>query len=266
MAAQAGRAARNSPISMPEALAEALATPGLVWVCLASLLSGLVYGFAGFGSALVFMPLAVIFLPPPLAIAAFSLSALASLMTVIPKAWKVANRPQTLLMVAMSLVTMPLGIALLRWAPEVTIRTVVCVLTLLTLAVLLAGWKVPLKGGTPLRIGVGALSGITGGSTGLNGPPVILFNLGSEQSVEVTRGNLACFLTFNSLLMMPMLWLQGLIDARAVWIGVILLVPYAIGTWGGARLFQPQAAGLYKTAAYVLIGAAGVMGLPIWEG
>lgn len=251
---------------MPEALIEALATPGLVWVCVASLLAGMVYGFAGFGSALIFMPLAVIFLPPPLAIAAFSLSALASLFTVIPKAWKVADRRQTLLMVAMSLVTMPLGIALLRLAPEVTIRTCVCILTLVTLAALLAGWKVPLRGGTALRAGVGALSGITGGSTGLNGPPVILFNLGSDQAVEVTRGNLACFLTFNSLLMMPMLWLQGLIDGPAIWLGAVLLVPYAIGTWSGARLFRPEAAGLYKMAAYMLIGAAGVMGLPIWEG
>ena len=251
---------------MPEALTEALAMPGLGWVCAASLLAGMVYGFAGFGSALIFMPLAVIFLPPALAIAAFSLSALASLVTVIPKAWRVANRSQTLLMVGMSLLTMPLGIALLRLLPEVTIRTWVCVLTLVTLAALLAGWKVPLRGGAPLRAGVGALSGITGGSTGLNGPPVILFNLASTQSVEVTRGNLACFLTFNSLLMIPMMWLQGLIDGPAIWLGVILLGPYALGTWSGARMFRPQAAGLYKTAAYMLIGVAGVMGLPIWEG
>ncbi|WP_224813958.1 sulfite exporter TauE/SafE family protein [Hasllibacter sp. MH4015] len=249
---------------MPEALDLALATPGLIWVCAASFLAGLVYGFAGFGSALIFMPLAAIFLPPPLAIAAFSLSALASLVTVIPRAWAAADKSQTLLMVGMSLLTMPLGIALLRFTPEVTIRTAVCVLTLVTLAALLAGWKVPLRGGTPLRAAVGALAGITGGSTGLNGPPVILFNLGSDQPVAVTRGNLACFLTFNSLLMMPMMWLQGLIDGPAVWLGILLLLPYAAGTFSGAQLFAPERAGIYKGAAYMLIGAAGVMGLPLW--
>ncbi|MEJ6392346.1 sulfite exporter TauE/SafE family protein [Gymnodinialimonas sp. 2305UL16-5] len=249
---------------MLETLAEALAVPGLVWVALASLTSGLVYGFAGFGSALIFMPIAVIFLPPPLAIAAFSLSALASMFTVIPKAWAVADKRQTLVMLGMSLVTMPLGIALLRVTEEVTIRTAVCVVTLLTLAALLAGWKVPLRGGLGLRAGVGALAGITGGSTGLNGPPVILFNLGSDQPVAVTRGNLACFLTLNSLLMMPMMWLQGLIDGQAFWLGVSLLLPYALGTWTGARVFRPEAAGVYKTLAYILIGMAGVMGLPIW--
>jgi len=250
---------------MPDGLSDVLAMPGVGWVCLASLLAGLVYGFAGFGAALIFMPLAVIFLPAPLAIAAFSLSALASLFTVIPKAWAAADRRQTLLMVAVSLMTMPLGIALLRLAPEVTIRTAVCVLTLITLAALLAGWKVPLRGGTPLRLSVGALAGITGGSTGLNGPPVILFNLGSDQPVAVTRGNLACFLTFNGLLLMPMLWLQGMVDARVLWLGGLMLIPYAIGTKTGALIFRPSHTGFYKTIAYGLIGAAGVMGLPLWE-
>lgn len=249
---------------MLDALDLALATPGLIWVMAISVLAALVYGFAGFGSALIFMPLATIFLPPPLAIAAFSLSALASLFTVFPSAWKDADRKQTLMMVGMSLIFMPVGIYLLRIAPEVTIRTAVCVVTLITLAALLAGWKVPLRGGRKLQLGVGALAGITGGSTGLNGPPIILFNLGTDQPVAVTRGNLACFLTLNSLFMMPMMWVQGLVDARAFWLGVILLGPYALGGLIGVRLFRPEAASLYKAAAYILIGAAGLMGLPVW--
>lgn len=249
---------------MLEAFQSALGTPGLIWVLGAAVIAALVYGFAGFGSALIFMPLATIFLPPALAIAAFSLSALGSLFTVFPGAWKAADKRSTLMIVGMSILFMPLGIYALRVAPEVAIRTTVCLLTLLTLALLLSGWKVPLRGGRGLQLGVGALAGITGGSTGLNGPPVVLFNLGTDQPVAVTRGNLACFLTLNSLFMMPMLWIQGLVDARAFFLGLILLGPYALGGLVGVRLFRPEAAGVYKTVAYVLIGVAGVMGLPIW--
>ncbi|OAN69463.1 hypothetical protein A8B78_21565 [Jannaschia sp. EhC01] len=249
---------------MFDGLALALATPGLEWVIAAAVLAALVYGFAGFGSALIFMPLATIFLPPPLAIAAFSLSAMGSLVSVFPGAWKAADKRATLMMVAISIVFMPVGIFLLRIAPEVAIRTAVCVLTLVTLAALVAGWKVPLTGGRGLQLGVGALSGITGGSTGLNGPPVILFNLGTDQPVTVTRGNLACFLTLNSLFMMPMMWAQGLVDARAFFLGLILLAPYAIGGFVGVQLFRPGGAGLYRSVAYVLIGVAGIAGLPIW--
>lgn len=249
---------------MFEALSLALATPGLGWVIAAAVLAALVYGFAGFGSALIFMPLSTIFMPPPLAIAAFSLSALGSLFTVFPGAWKAADKRATLMIVAMSIVFMPVGIFLLRVAPEVAIRTAVCVLTLVTLVALVAGWKVPLRGGRGLQLGVGALAGITGGATGLNGPPVVLFNLGTDQPVAVTRGNLACFLTLNSLFMMPMMWIQGMVDARAFFLGLILLGPYAIGGLIGVQLFRPGGAGLYRVVAYILIGVAGVAGLPIW--
>ncbi|MBV0912894.1 sulfite exporter TauE/SafE family protein [Anianabacter salinae] len=252
---------------MPEGLALALSEPGLIWVCAASLVAGLVYGFAGFGSALVFMPLATIFIAPALAVAAFALSALASLVTVVPGAWRAADRRGTLLMIAACLVATPLGVAALRLAPEDAIRTAVCLLTLATLAALVSGWRLPLRGGLPLRLGVGALAGITGGATGLNGPPVILFNLASPgQPVATTRGNLAVFLTLTSLSFVPQLWLQGLAPPRALWLGAILLGPYALGTWTGARLFNPARTGLYRWGAYGLIGAAGLAGLPVFHG
>ena len=251
---------------MPDGLALALSTPGLAWVACLSLVAGMVYGFAGFGSALIFMPLATIILPPPLAMVALSISALGSLVAVFPGAWTVADKGQTLLMLAVSLMSMPLGIALLRLAPEVAIRAAVCGLTLVTLAALVVGWKVPLRGGQGLRIGVGALAGISGGSTGLNGPPVILFNLGTDQPVAVTRGNLASFLTLNALFLTPMMWLQGLVDGPALWLGLVLLGPYALGGFIGVRLFRPEAAFLYRSIAYILIGVAGVTGLPIWGG
>lgn len=249
---------------MPEVLWTALAEPGLIWVAMASLAAGLAYGFTGFGAALIFMPIAVIFLPPATAVSALSISALASLVTVVPGAWRVANKPTVGLMIGACLLFTPLGVLLLRVAPEEVLRTAVCVITLVTLAALLAGWKVPLRGGWRLRAGVGALAGVTGGATGLNGPPVILFNLGTDQPVAVTRGNLAVFLTLTSLSFMPQLWLQGLLVPRGFWIGVLLLVPYAIGTALGTALFNPDWARFYKAAAYVLIGAAGVAGLPVW--
>jgi hypothetical protein len=251
---------------MPEALATVLADPALAWVCAASLLAGLVYGFAGFGSALIFMPLATLVVPPAMAVAAFSLSALASLFTVVPGAWRVADRRAVGAMIAACLVFTPAGVAALRLAPAEAIRTAIALVTLGTLAALLAGWRMPVGSGAGPRLAVGALAGLTGGSTGLNGPPVILFNLGvAGQPVAVTRGNLAVFLTLTSLSFLPQLWLQGLLPATAFWLGVVLLLPYAAGTWVGARLFDPGRAVLYHRLAYGLIGAAGIAALPVWN-
>lgn len=44
---------------MPEALTAVLGQPALPWLCAAALAAGMVYGFAGFGAALVFMPISV---------------------------------------------------------------------------------------------------------------------------------------------------------------------------------------------------------------
>ncbi len=249
---------------MPEAFWTALAEPGLVWVCGASFLAGLVYGFAGFGSALIFIPLATVFVPPAIAVAAFSMSAMASFVTVVPGAWRSADKPTVAVLIAACILFTPFGVLALRYAPEDTLRTLVAVLTLLTLAALLAGWRVPVTGGWRMRATVGALAGLTGGSTGLNGPPVILFNLGRDQPVAVTRGNLAVFLTLTSLSFLPQLWVQGLLPPAAIWLGVILLFPYAAGTAIGAWVFDPDWARIYKGLAYVLIGVAGVAALPIW--
>jgi uncharacterized membrane protein YfcA len=251
---------------MIETLASVLAEPGLPFAASVSLLAGLVYGFAGFGSALIFIPLATLVLPPAVAIAAFSISALASVATVVPGAWPQADRRVVAVMLAASVLSTPLGVLVLRLAPEEVLRTIVAVLTLATLVALMAGWRVPVGAGLRTRAAVGALSGVTGGATGLNGPPVILFNLGTEgQPVAVTRANLAVFLTFSSVLILPQLWLQGVLPPRGLGIGAVLFVPYAIGTWAGTRVFNPSRAGLYRRIAYALIGTAGLAALPVWR-
>ncbi|HCQ64737.1 MAG TPA: hypothetical protein DIU07_05985, partial [Rhodobacteraceae bacterium] len=56
-------------MSMPEIVQGVLATPGLFWIALTFLAAGLVRGFTGFGTALIVMPVAAVFLPVPLAIA-----------------------------------------------------------------------------------------------------------------------------------------------------------------------------------------------------
>jgi uncharacterized protein len=249
---------------MPEGLALALAAPGLVWLIVTSFVAGLVYGFAGFGSALIFMPVGAALLSAPVAIAAFSLSSLASLFTVMPGAWRAADRRVVTIMIAIAVVCTPPGVWLLGALPAEVIRTAVSAVVLLTLAALVGGWRIRAGGGWGARGAVAALAGLLGGSTGLSGPPVILFNLGTDQPVAVTRANLTVFLTVSSLSFIPQLWAQGLLAPQALWLGAILFAPYALGTRAGRALFDPARAALYRGVAYVVIGLAGVAGLPLF--
>jgi hypothetical protein len=90
---------------------------------------------------------------------------------------------------------------------------------------------------------------------------VILFNLGTQgQPVAVTRGNLAVFLTTTSLSFLPQLWLQGLLPASRGWLGLVLLVPYGIGTGLGTLLFRPDWAWFYRRFAYAADRCGGAGG------
>ena len=226
---------------MPETLAAALAVPGLVWVFAAVLAAGLVYGFAGFGAALIFIPVGVRILPPEDAIAAFAIAAWASAATMLPRLWPQADKRATAWMIAAAAATLPVGVLVLTRAPTVPLRWAICALVAATLLAVMTGWRARIGGGPGPRVAVGAGAGLIGGATGLLGPVVILLNLASGDDAARMRANLSSFLTVTSLAFPLVIWAQGALTAQAVWIGLLLLPVYGLGTAAGQALFRPGA-------------------------
>ncbi|MCF6232278.1 MAG: sulfite exporter TauE/SafE family protein [Rhodobacteraceae bacterium] len=245
-------------------VSETLAMPGLVQVLAITVAAGVVYGFAGFGAALVFMPVAIVFVPIEMAVAAFAISALASLVTVVPRAWKQADRRATGLMVLCAGLTLPVGIYILRTNDVVTMRWVVLAVTAITLVVLVSGWRYSAAPTKTTRAGVALATGLVGGATGLVGPIMVLFQLGGQDTIARSRANTMVFLTITSLLTAPMMVLQGMLTKEAVALGLILIVPYGLAARLGQALFDPARQRLYRGVAYFIIGAAIIMGLPVW--
>ncbi|MBE3637151.1 sulfite exporter TauE/SafE family protein [Mangrovicoccus algicola] len=248
---------------MTELIHATLALPGLLPVLLVTFAAGLVYGFAGFGAALIYMPLATVWVDPSVAVAGLSLSALASLVTVVPRAIRQVEPGPTLLMVAAAFLTAPLGIWVLRSTDPLALRWITSACVALTLAGLMTGWRYRAVPGRLARAAVGAATGIVGGATGLSGPVVILFHLGGQGSAAANRANTLVFLTFLSLLLLPQLAFQGLLSAQAIGLGLLQLLPYAAGCRLGQALFDPARERLYRRSAYLLIAVAVLLGLPL---
>lgn len=248
---------------MPEILAAGLETPGLGWLMVFSALAGLVYGFAGFGAALIFMPLATVFVAPALAVGAFSLSALSSVVTVVPGALRQADLRAAGTMLAAAVLAVFPGVWVLHATSAVALQWAVSGVVLLTLVALIMGLRYRGQPGVPAWISVGAGVGFLGGATGLNGPVLVLFQLGGNDAAARSRANTIVVLTFSSLAFLPVMALQGAVPPGAVGLGLLLLGPYAVGTTLGRLLFTPARSGLYRLTAYVIIGAAGILGLPI---
>jgi len=65
--------------------------------------------------------------------------------------------------------------------------------------------------------------------------------------------------------MLPMMAWMGMLSPASILLGGVLLVPYGVASWIGQMLFDPDRQGLYRAIAYAIIGAAILLGLPIYS-
>lgn len=250
---------------MPEALAGVLATPGLVWLVLTISVAGIVRGFTGFGTALIFVPVAGMFLPPQVVVAVITLTGIASTAALLPRAWRQADRAEVALLALAALVTVPLGLWLMGVLDPVTIRWIVAAVAALTLGALVAGWRYSGRVGHPMLLGIGAVAGVIGGMTGLTGPVVILFYLAGQAVAQVVRANTILFLAALDLVIVVNLLLRGAVEGAVFVLALTLAVPYFITSLIGQRLFDPRHERLYRWGAYGVIALAVLSGLPVWR-
>lgn len=249
---------------MPDILASLLGTEGLAYLVLAAFLSGLVRGFSGFGTALIFLPVAAQVLSPFGAILALIFMDLLAPLPNLKRAWAAVDRPDLARLSVSCFCLLPAGIWVLTRVPPEFFRLIVCGLALAMLAVLVAGlrWRRPV----PPRavLGIGAVSGFLGGVAGLPGPPVILFYMARPLQPSRIRATILLYLFVFDLALTG--WMAGfghLVPEYAV-LGLLLGAPGMLGNWIGGLLFDPAREGLYRGAAYGLIALAALSSLPLW--
>ncbi|GAW36161.1 sulfite exporter TauE/SafE [Roseovarius sp. A-2] len=249
---------------MPEALATALATPGLPWLMLAIGLAGIVRGFTGFGTALIFVPVAGIFLAPQVVVGVITLTGIASTSALLPRAWGQADRREVAVLALAALITVPFGLWLMGMLAPVTIRWIVATVAAVTLGALVAGWRFSGIVSRPMLIAIGAVAGVIGGLTGLTGPVVILFYLAGQLVAQTVRANTILFLAALDTVIVANLLLQGRVEWHILLLALVLAVPYFITSLIGQALFDPRHERLYRWVAYAVIGLAVLSGLPLW--
>lgn len=249
---------------MPEALSAALATPGLYWLMLTIGAAGLVRGFSGFGTALIFVPVANIFLDPKEVIVVIALTGIASNAVILPRAWKQGSRAEVGYLVLAALLTVPLGLTALDFLDQITIRWIIAGVAGGMLAALIAGWRYSGAVNMPTVLAIGAAAGIVGGMTGLTGPVVILFYLSGQAVAQSVRANTILFLAALDVVLIANLVWQGAVRLDLLMLAVVLAIPYATTTLIGQRMFRPDYEKLYRSVAYAVIALAVLSGLPIW--
>ena len=110
-------------------------------ICAIAFLSGTARGFSGFGSALIFMPLASSIAAPRLVAALLLIIDFVAAAPLLPNAWRHADRRATAVIVLGALVGVPLGTYFLSRLDPVTTRWIISVFVLALLVLLLSGWR-----------------------------------------------------------------------------------------------------------------------------
>lgn len=249
---------------MPDLLASLLATEGLAWIAGAAFLAGLVRGFAGFGTAMVFLPVAAQFLSPFGAILTLIFMDLLAPLPVLRPAWREVHRPDLGRLLAGCALVLPLGLWLLAQVSPEVFRYGVSLLALGMLAILAGGLR--WRGAVPGQAlwAIGGLGGFLGGVAGMPGPPVILFTMARPLGPAVIRATNLLYLFGYDLLIILWMALLGHLRPDYALLGLLLGLPGMAGNWLGGRLFNPAREGAYRGAAYVLIALSALSGLPLW--
>ena len=243
---------------------DALFTLDLAWIIFGALLAGLVRGFSGFGTAMIFLPVASSVVSPIWALTIMVVMDVIGPLPNVPRALR-DGHPRDVVRLALGmLVALPAGVLLLSMMAPDAYRYAVSIISLVLLAALIMGLRYRGALSKKLIYGTGAIGGFLAGSTGLAGPPVIMLYMASTHPAKVIRANLLLFLVCADVLMLAVFALNGLLSATPVVMGLIVAVPYLLANMVGAAIFKPEYETSYRVAAYIIIGASAITGLPLW--
>ncbi len=235
-------------------------------ICVIAFVSGTARGFSGFGSALIFMPLASSMAAPRLVAALLLIIDFVAAAPLIPNAWKHADRRATAIIVVGALIGVPIGTYFLSRLDPVTTRWIISAFVGALLVLLLSGWRYHGKEHVALSIGIGGLSGFCSGIAQTGGPPIVGYWLGRPVKPEIARANIVLFFAASDFFSLASYLLAGLITLDAIRFALLVGPVYGIGVVFGASLFGRASQQMFRAICYALIALAVIVGLPVLDG
>ena len=235
-------------------------------ICAVAFVSGTARGFSGFGSALIFMPLASSIADPRLVAALLLIIDFIAAAPLLPGAWEKADRKATAVMVAGALIGVPIGTYFLSRLEPVTTRWIISAFVFALLLLLLSGWRYRGKDHAAVSVGIGGLSGFCSGLAQTGGPPIVGYWLGRPLPSMIARANILLFFGASDFFSAVSYAAAGLITMDAIKFAFVVGPVYAVGVWFGASLFGKASETVFRAICYALIAAAVIFGLPALDG
>ncbi len=249
----------------PAEILGTFATADFAFLALGAFLGGLVRGFAGFGTAMIYLPIAGQVLPPFAAITTLIIMDIVGPLPNMPRAWRDGAPRDVMRLGIGALLALPVGVSILAAVSAEVFRYAVSFICMILLALLIAGIRYPGELKRRMVYMAGALGGFLAGCTGLPGPPVIMLYMASPKPVRVIRANLTMYLLVTDVLLLGVLGIGGHLVAGAIATGAGVAIVYLVANIAGAAMFRPGPERLYRGIAYAVIAMSALSGLPLLD-
>lgn len=229
------------------------------------LVAATVRGFAGFGTGLIYIPVAAALFGPKVAAATLLLYDLPAVIPATIRLLPKADVRDVLPITAGGAAATPLGyLALTRLDPEAA-RWVISLAVLAGVAALASGWRWRRPVTLPVSAGVGFASGFLNGLAQIGGPPVILFWLGRDRPPATIRASASLYFLLGSAVTITTYLLGGLVTRQVLLLSALMAPVFALGLFVGSHLFGYASEAAYRRIAFAVIAGAAVAGLPVWR-
>jgi len=217
--------------------------------------------FTGFGFAMVAVPVLGLVMPPQEVVPIILTLEIVTGMQLAPGAWGSADKTAVKTLVGGSLLLIPVGVYVLGSITDNEMRLLL--VGVLALSIILFGWSAKRAksdqppGGAGAMI-AGAGGGFMAGLSGIPGPPILAYLLGTNMPADAQRATLLVYFLFADALAVTGQFIAGADILDTVTRAAVFLPVLLIGNILGTRAFNKFGEGNYRPitlALLVLIGA-----------
>ena len=235
--------------------------PGAVALALvAALGAAFVRGLAGFGMAILLVPvLGLAIRPAEAVVVANILGLLVGLPEIRFMLRESEASARTIALVAVLLT--PAGVLALAATPPDLARMLIALVAVVAFVLVLLPQRAAHVPGRAETLLTGTASGFLTGFAGMPGPPVVPYYLGRKLPPATARASMMLIFLATSVAGCTSALALGVANWRELAIGLALYPAVLVGNWAGAKMFGRISARAWRSFTGVVLGAAALAAL-----
>jgi uncharacterized membrane protein YfcA len=217
------------------------------------LVGGVVLGYSGFGTGLIFVALLSLIYSPREAVAMLMImGSLGTSMLLAPAIRRTIWR-ETAPMMIVAILAIPIGSYVLLTMDQRIMQRIIGVAVFGLSIMMFLGVTYKGQRSQITNIAAGVVSGVVAGATGLGRLLVALYFISANQPVAVQRANIIIVGSAIAIFNLIILMVTGVVTIELAVRAGVLFFPFALTIWLGAKFFSVSAAEWFRRLVLSLI-------------